>query len=205
MKEYAFIIVMIAAMITLVAVAASATVYLRAKYGSGSLTFQLSRIGIIWVTLILLLLASGFYVLTVTSWTTETISKAFEFTLAWSQSNRLMSSILLWSGSILILMLLHYLGVMTLSLTIIISTLHVWASYLTWGNPVWPLIKSIIIAMVIFCCAGEYEFQKLTRKQSVTPDGEDAQDTDRRTAPEVLGDMIAECADTLARGGATRS
>lgn len=107
MKEYAFTILMIAAMITLVAVAAGTIVYLRATRGAHSLTFQLSRIGIVWGTLIILLLLVGLFGFTVKEWTVASLGDVagwfkerdlFHYALYWMQNNRLISSALLWGG-----------------------------------------------------------------------------------------------------------
>lgn len=107
MKEYVFTILMIAAMITLVAVAAGTIVYLRATRGASSLTFQLSRIGIVWFTLIALLLLVGVFGFAVKEWTVGSLSDVvgwfeehdvFHYTLNWMQNNRFVSSVLLWGG-----------------------------------------------------------------------------------------------------------
>ncbi len=211
MKEYAFIVVVIAAIITLVAVAAGAIVYLRFKHGASSLKFQLSRIGIVWAALIGVLLLGGLHVITVTGWTVGGIKEAFALALAWARVNRMMASILVWSGSVLVLLLLDYFKVCTLSLTIIVSTLHVWASYGIWGEPTWPVIKALFFAGFIFYLADEGCFDKLAKRQPAKSTADDesaadqAPDTGRKTAPEVLGDMIAECADALTGGGDNKS
>lgn len=218
MKEYAFTILMIAAMITLVAVAAGTIVYLRATRGAHSLTFQLSRIGIVWGTLIILLLLVGLFGFTVKEWTVASLGDVagwfkerdlFHYALYWMQSNRLISSALLWGGVALLICGTRYLSVSTLSVNIIIAMLHVWVSYLIWQHPVWPFIKAVAFAIILICYEGDVGFQTLGDRTSnpakidappagPTDSGSDDDGTAARRAPiEIIGDMVAECAETI--------
>lgn len=77
MFEYVIVILLLAAIITTVAVSAGAVVYIRATHGTSSLTFQLSRIGILWGAAILILILVGALGACVTGWTINSVSDIF--------------------------------------------------------------------------------------------------------------------------------
>lgn len=201
MKEYTFIILITAAMITIMAVSAAAIVCLRAKYGSESPVFQLSRIGILWAAAIVLLLLCGASFFAVTDWTSKTIMAVFTDVVLWAKANRLMASILLWSVSVLALLLFKHLEICTAALTIIIATLHVWATYIIWANPAWPTVKAVVFAIIIGCCADSFDV--LERHSARIPAHADRETHDDEAIEQdtsaigVLGGMIAECAETV--------
>ena len=103
----------------------------------------------------------------------------------------------------------RYLGVSTLSVNIIIAMLHVWVSYLIWQHPVWPFIKAVAFAIILICYEGDVGFQTLGDRTSnpakidappaePTDSGSDDDGTAARRAPiEIIGDMVAECAETI--------
>ncbi len=154
MKEYAFVLLMLAGMITLVAVAFAAVVYLRYRFGHDTLKFELSRIAIVWVAIIALLLMIGVLVATVAGWTSENVAAAFNDVLEWARHNRIMSEILLCGVTILLIALLMHLEVFTFSSFITISLLHVWATYAIWnsedsiGQFFWIFFKIVVACIV---------------------------------------------------------
>lgn len=214
MKIYSMILLAIATAITLVAVAAGAIVILRAKYGSNNPVFQLARIGVLWVAAILLLLLGGLTFFTVTDWTSTALQVSLEKTWTWAKSNRMMASILLWSASILTVLLLNYLGSCTMSVAFIVATLHVWATYTIWANPVWPTIKAVVLLIVIVCYEGDCGFQRLqvNKPDHSVPVCEPERQIQGAEVPEsagpaeVLGNIIADCADKIGSiGGVVES
>lgn len=163
MKEYAFVLLMLAGMVTLAAFAFGLDVYFKYRYGAHTLKFELLRIVIIWITVIALLLMIGLLVATVAGWTAENVADAFNGVLEWARQNRIMAEILLWGVTILLIALLMHIRVFTVSSYVVISLLHVWATYAIWNSDtatpyqfIWMFVK--IVAAVIFAEYFEYEF-----------------------------------------------
>lgn len=177
MQTYTFILLVIAAAITLVAVAAGAIVYLRARYGLDSLQFQLGRIGIVWVAAILLLLLGGLFFATITDWTKAGLSGAilwlrdgvFESALTYARANRIMASILLWGISLIVTLFLSRLEVFTASVGIATWTLHLWGSYAIWHEPFWLTLKAAFFVVVLVLVFDEGVFQDFPKRPHQEP------------------------------------
>lgn len=159
MKEYAFILLMLAGMVTLAASAFGLDVYFKYRYGAHTIKFELLRIAIIWITVIALLLMIGFLIATVAGWTAENIADAFNSVLEWARQNRIMSEILLCGVSILLIRLLMHVEVFTFSSYIVISLLHVWATYTIWNSDtaapwqfIWMFAKIVVAVIFAEAC-----------------------------------------------------
>lgn len=210
MKEYVFVLLMLAGMITLVAVAFGAVVYLKYKFGRDTLKFELSRIAITWAAVIALLLMVGCLILTVAGWTSENVAAAFGDVLEWAHQNRIMSEIILWGVTILLIALLVHLNVFTFSSFVIISLLHIWATYAIWNSEtaapwqfIWMFIK-VFLAIVIAAEFDDCDAFDSIRRHRQNPDDEctdtsaqpiSAQSQERdisQSAIEVVAETIAE-------------
>lgn len=211
MKEYAFVLLMLAGMITLVAVAFATVVYLKYRFGRDTLKFELSRIAIVWAAIIALLLMIGCLILAVAGWTSENVAAAFNDVLEWARHNRIMSEIILWGVTILLIALLAHLEVFTFSSFVIISLLHVWATYAIWNSEtaapwqfIWMFAKVILAVYTIeeFTICNTFNS---VRRRGQNSDGDERTDTSAQPAsaqsndPDASQNAVEAIAETIAQ------
>lgn len=218
MKEYAFILLMLAGMVTLAASAFGLDVYFKYRYGAHTIKFELLRIAIIWITVIALLLMIGFLIATVAGWTAENIADAFNSVLEWARQNRIMSEILLCGVSILLITFLMHVEVFTFSSYVVISLLHVWATYTIWNSDtaapwqfIWMFAKIVVAVIFAEACDDASAFDILQPRKrdwddigdghndspaqpiSAQSDGADA----TQSATEAIAETIAQHVDPI--------
>lgn len=219
MLNYILTIILLATIITVIAVAAGTIIYIGGRYGRSSLTFQLSRVGILWGAAILLLILMGVLGALVTGWTAESLSdivawyKEHNFVmnaLDWCYENRAIGLIILWCGTIAAYVFFFQRSTCTAFKGAVIGGLHLAiGAYICQDVPVWPFAKAVIAVIVFFCCAGEFDEPKAysEKPHAVTPpphDDNPSSPVSDESVPDhhhptvVLGNMIGELAETLA-------
>lgn len=218
MKEYTFVLLMLAGMVTLAAFAFGLDVYFKCRYGAHTLKFELLRIVIIWITVIALLLMIGLLVATVAGWTAKNVADAFDSVLEWARQNRIMAEILLCGVTILLIMLLVHVEVFTVSSYVVISLLHVWATYAIWNSDtaapwqfIWMFAKIVVAIIFAGVCDDESAFDILQpRKRDgndigdghndspARPISAQSDDTDApQNAIEAIAETIAQHVDPI--------
>lgn len=184
MKEYVILILLLAAVITTVAVAAGAIVYIRAHYGIDSLTFQLSRIGILWGAAILVLILIGAIGACVTGWTINSINDAIAWLLEHNPINDLKTLVLkfldwgykehpwgawavLWCVTLLPIAFLWQRHLCTVAALTGILAIHFCMSAYIWqGAMGWVFVQVIVAIVVVGCMCAEGDFvEQLTWRQ----------------------------------------
>lgn len=240
MKEYTIIILLLAAVITAVAVAAGAIVYIRARYGADSLTFQLSRIGILWGAAILILLLLGALGACVTDWTLNGVKDVGAWLLEHNPVNELRVLLMRfldwgydenpWSAwlivwavalTVMVFFIQRHLCTPAVASTIVIIALAM-SGYIWRGATFW-FAGQAVIAIIVMACAvidgslfkdqytwsewrerrkaakAEAEAEAMAAKaNSQSDDPGDPDVPDHHRPVEALGEMVAECFDTLA-------
>lgn len=184
MKEYVILILLLAAVITTVAVAAGAIVYIRARYGVDSLTFQLSRIGILWGAAILVLILIGAIGACVTGWTINSINDAIAWLLEHNPINDLKTWIsdflywgykyhpwgawaVLWCVTLVPIAFLWQRHLCTVAALTGILAIHFCLSAYIWqGAMLWLLAQVIVAIIAVGCVCSEHGFsEQYTWKQ----------------------------------------
>lgn len=169
MKEYVISILLIATMITLVAVAAGSIIYIKARYGVDSLTFQLSRVGILWGVAIGLLLLVGTLCACVTDWTLTGLSDLFAWFVAHNPGTALfgylmkflkwgynehpfVASALLYGAAAIPLAFLYKRQACTLTAAILVALIHAALNAYIWLGATWWFLIQVVVVIVMGVC-----------------------------------------------------
>ncbi len=218
MSKSVIFVLLVAAMITVVAVAAGVIAYLGSCYERSSLTFQLGRIGTLWGAAILLLILFSILGSLVTDWTGDALAwlrrhnVIMQF-LDWGRNEDPWSAHgILWTLTLTPIGLLYWRRALTPFWLMLIAGLHNSASLYIWVGADTATDGSLAIfkVIVIFIIAGFLSWllksqrdneEEIVAKQAQPESPADSSSDDHPSAPRqsiaALKDAATDIVSTL--------